>query len=115
MIWQGEYKLFNCDPLTFFLLAWLEFYHSLFESFFSNRNPHRNADQIGVIELDPGAFVAVIQENTDPGGLQRIVNFFRLRAGVDLFAGAQWAKYTGNEDGPDSSGFKAYVGTKLTF
>lgn len=40
---------------------------------------------------------------------------YNLGPGVDLFAGAQWAKYSGNEAGPNSSGVKAYVGTKLTF
>lgn len=40
---------------------------------------------------------------------------YNLGPGVDLFAGAQWAKYSGNESGPESSGIKAYVGTKLTF
>jgi hypothetical protein len=34
---------------------------------------------------------------------------------VDLFGGAQWAKFTGNQGGPNSSCIKAYVGTKLTF
>lgn len=40
---------------------------------------------------------------------------YNLGPGVDIFAGAQWAKYTGNQGGPNSSGVKAYVGTKLTF
>ncbi|MGE0154563.1 MAG: porin [Reyranellaceae bacterium] len=40
---------------------------------------------------------------------------YNLGPGVDLFAGAQWAKFTGNQGGPDSSGIKGYFGTKLTF
>lgn len=40
---------------------------------------------------------------------------YNLGPGVDLFAGAQWAKFTGNQGGPNSSGIKGYFGTKLTF
>jgi predicted porin len=40
---------------------------------------------------------------------------YNLGPGVDLFAGAQWARYTGNFGGPNASGIKGYVGTKLTF
>jgi predicted porin len=40
---------------------------------------------------------------------------YNLGPGVDLFGGAQWAKFTGNIDGPGSRGVKFYAGTKLTF
>jgi outer membrane protein OmpU len=40
---------------------------------------------------------------------------YNLGPGVDVFGGVQWAKYSGNESGPESSGIKAYFGTKLTF
>jgi len=40
---------------------------------------------------------------------------YNLGPGIDLFAGAQWAKFTGNSAGPNSSGIKGYVGTKVTF
>jgi hypothetical protein len=41
---------------------------------------------------------------------------YNLGPGVDLFAGAQWAKYSGAPFfAQSSSGLKGYVGTKLTF
>jgi predicted porin len=40
---------------------------------------------------------------------------YNLGPGVDLFAGAQWARFSGDLDGPQSSGVKGYLGTKLTF
>ena len=40
---------------------------------------------------------------------------YNLGPGVDLFTGVQWARFSGDSGGPQSSGIKGYVGTKLTF
>ena len=40
---------------------------------------------------------------------------YALGPGVDLFAGAQYARFTGNSGGPKSTGFKLYAGSKLSF
>lgn len=40
---------------------------------------------------------------------------YNLGPGIDLFAGAQWARFTGNTGGPNSSGIKGYFGSKVSF
>ncbi len=40
---------------------------------------------------------------------------YNLGPGVDLFAGGQWARFSGDSAGPQSTSVKGYVGTKLTF
>jgi outer membrane protein OmpU len=95
----------------------------------SNQGLQGDNDQImygaGVTYTDGGAWTFGIaasrtEDKDGPSTTDKLTVIdggavYNLGPGVDLFAGAQWAKYTGNEDGPGSSGFKAYVGTKLTF
>lgn len=40
---------------------------------------------------------------------------YNLGPGIDLFGGAQWAKFTGDSGGPNRDGLKGYFGTRLTF
>ncbi|MEO8558921.1 MAG: porin [Rhodospirillales bacterium] len=64
-------------------------------------------------DQDGNAFVPGKPDKLDlvDGGVD-----YTLSPGVELFAGAQWAKFSGLSQGkPTSSGVKGYIGSKLTF
>ena len=77
----------NRHKLIFFHLARFQFYHSLFQTFFSHRHADRTADQIRVVEFDPGAFVPVIEQDRNACALQSVINLFGFGASIHFFAG----------------------------
>ena len=56
-------------------LTQLEFHATLSKGAFADRQPEGQPDQIGIVEFDTRAFVAVIVENFYPGGLQVGIEF----------------------------------------
>ncbi len=74
-LFQKGFYLFNnfinWHKLILFRLAQFQFYHSLFQTFFSHRHTDGTADQIRVIEFNARAFIAIIEQNRDARLLQR--------------------------------------------
>src|SRR6188474_2499321 len=50
---------------------------ALLEGAAADVDADREADQVGVLELDPGALVAVVVEDVEPGGAHRLVERVR--------------------------------------
>jgi hypothetical protein len=51
------------DELTFLACAPLEFYHLILEVAFAQSDAHGTAYQIGVVEFNASAFVAVVKKD----------------------------------------------------
>ena len=66
--------------------------HQAFGGFLADVDAIGDADQVGVLELDAGALIAVVEQDVETGGFE---------FGGDLFAGAEQGRVGNVGDGDD--------------